>query len=570
MSDKYEDNFWGQIDILHQKTKRQQISFNYLMDMLSKFQDGCLNFSKNLQSVLSKRHEIIEYHSMTIYDVSEKYVQTYENFNNQFKDAYNSIKKQIIDPLLKPTNELFNKEKDLYNTYNKYRSQYNNMKLDMEKYRQKYENNMKSCENLIFNSKQMNFLLYASEDEKRKNAKNAFESIKATKQIEDKYRISIDNLNKARESEIQKQADILQFYKKLDLHFYEKMKSIFGTFLITVNKMCKAIISSVDFYGKSFQQVSIEKDIIDYISKNRMDTKIQSKSHFIPYVPIADPTQKIEDTNKLDIYYEVLKELKNYFKDIRTDINMEEEAKRKRLRFLSQRIFKFGNNVAFSAEEKKELLKFFDVPSFRNYFIIVLSKQRTKGRFKRSEVLVRDLADLLLKILDLAEKEKDYVSAKNCIILSQTFYYDGNPQNDDKKKKGNDEQKIYLFELIKNNKWLTSLEFWDGLLTFSIEEDIKKNEANAEKQGISNSENVRKKRFSNVCFSQLLTYTVNMLEFGMDRKSVDSMVEKYSQKYGVTKDLIDTIIASIEMKQQQLGQITKKEETNTKTDLNKE
>jgi hypothetical protein len=226
------------------------------------------------------------------------------------------------------------------------------MKLDMEKYRQKYENNMKSCENLIFNSKQMNFLLYASEDEKRKNAKNAFESIKATKQIEDKYRISIDNLNKARESEIQKQADILQFYKKLDLHFYEKMKSIFGTFLITVNKMCKAIISSVDFYGKSFQQVSIEKDIIDYISKNRMDTKIQSKSHFIPYVPIADPTQKIEDTNKLDIYYEVLKELKNYFKDIRTDINMEEEAKRKRLRFLSQRIFKFGNNVAFSAEEK--------------------------------------------------------------------------------------------------------------------------------------------------------------------------------------------------------------------------
>ena len=71
MRDKYEDNFWGQIDILHQKTKRQQISFNYLMDMLSKFQDGCLNFSKNLQSVLSKRHEIIEYHSMTIYDVSE-------------------------------------------------------------------------------------------------------------------------------------------------------------------------------------------------------------------------------------------------------------------------------------------------------------------------------------------------------------------------------------------------------------------------------------------------------------------------------------------------------------------
>ena len=139
-------------------------------------------------------------------------------------------------------------------------------------------------------------------------------------------------------------------------------------------------------------------------------------------------------------------------------------------------------------------MQLLDNQSFRSYFLVLLSKQRTKGRFKRSEILVRGLSDLLLKILDLAEKQFDYVSAKNCVILSQTFYYEGASKTDDTKKKDNaEEERIYLFELIKNNKWLTSLEFWDGLLDFCIEGDIKKNEVNAEKQGLLNNENAKKK-----------------------------------------------------------------------------
>ena len=140
---------------------------------------------------------------------------------------------------------------------------------------------------------------------------------------------------------------------------------------------------------------------------------------------------------------------------------------------MCERIFKFGNNVVFSPEEKNELLGFLDNRSFRNYFILVLTKQRTKGRFKRSESLVRDLSELLLKILEIAENEKDYESAKNCLILSQTYYYD---KNEDKKKKDNKndkEIKVYLFEFIKNHKWLKNLEFWNGLISQMIEREIK-------------------------------------------------------------------------------------------------
>jgi len=129
-----------------------------------------------------------------------------------------------------------------------------------------------------------------------------------------------------------------------------------------------------------------------------VEKKVQSASEFIPYVPSADPTNKKDDSSKLDFYYKVMKTLKSNFKDIRNDIDIEEETKKKRLRYLCERIFKIGSSVSFSKEEKNELLAFLEIPSNKKYFIVVLSRQRTKGRFKRSKSLVRDLADILLKI----------------------------------------------------------------------------------------------------------------------------------------------------------------------------
>ena len=576
MEEKYEENLWGQIDLLHQKSKRQQISFNYLLEMLKAFQEGFLEFSKVLQNILNKSHEIIEYHSTSIYDSAEKFVKSYEAMTKEFKEAYNNIKKQILDPVNKPTNEMFTKENELYKSYIKCRNQYNNSKSIIEKCYQNYENNMKFCENTIVNSKQIEILPYAGADEKKKNEKKANESIKSAKGIEDKYKNSIDNSNKARELEIQKQQELLQYYQKLDINFYEKVKSIFGLYLALNNKIIKNISSSLEFLGKSYQQIEIEKDINNFISNNKSEKKLQEISTFKPYVPFSDPTNKKEDANKLNISYEVLKILKNNFKDIRNDINMEEETKRRRLRFLSEKIFKFGNNISFLPEEKKELMSFLEIPSFREYFLIVLSKQRTKGRFKRSESLVRDLSDLLLKILEMAENEKDHESAKNCIILSQTYYFEQNIENK-KKNDGKKEEvkKIYLFELIKNNKWLKSLEFWEGLIEKMIEREIKKTEEVGKKQGIEENEKTKNKRTSNICFSQLLTFSSNMMEFGLNKDDIVKTVDKYALKYGVSEELAATIYSTIEMKQQEISsnlinQENKNKETNEDINNKKE
>ena len=557
MNEKYEDKLWSQIEILHQKNKRQQVSFNYFIDMLNKFQEACFEFSKNIQNILSKTHEIIENHSTTMYESIEKFVILYETFNKEFKEAQNAIKTQIIDQILKPTNDLFNREKEYYNSYNKIKTLYNSSKVSLDKCKQNYDNNMKLCESAIFNSKQIDVMIYAGEEEKIKNAKSANNSIKNTKPIEEKYITAVESANKCREVEIKGHTKLLQFYQKMDINFYEKIKYGIGIYLAVANKMCKNIVNASEFLGAAYNKISIEKDIMDFIRDNKVEKNVQSVSEFIPYVPSADPTNKKEDSSKLDIYYEVMKTLKSNFKDIRNDIDIEEETKKKRLRYLCERIFKIGSSVSFSKEEKNELLAFLEIPSYKKYFIVVLSRQRTKGRFKRSESLVRDLADILLKILDLAEKEKDYESAKNCIILSQTYFYE---KGEDKKKKDKNEslKKIYLFEFIKNNEWLKSNEFWDGLITLMINVEVKKNEETAAKQGIEETETMIKSRLSNICFSQLITFTSNMLDFGIDKVEVEKIVDDYCKKYEIQKEFIEVIYSNINTKSQEIKEAQNK------------
>ena len=560
MNEKYDEKLWGQIEVLHQKSKRQQTSFNYVMEMLRSLQEACSDFSKIIQNILNKYHQIIEYHSISMYDSADKFFKSFESLAKEFKEGYNDIKKQLIDPIMKPTNEWFTKENELYKAYVKCRTTYNNNKLSIEKYKQNYENSMKLCENYIINSQQMQILPYASPDEKKKIEKKAKDQIKSSRNVEEKYINIIDNTNKSRDIEIQKQQELLQYYQRLDITFYEKLKSVFGLYIALMNKVFKNVLTTVDFLGKSYEQITVEKDIIDYISKNKQEKRLQSIVKFVPYIPSSDPSNKNDDPSKLDIYYEVLKTLKNNFKEIRTDINMEEETKRKRLRYLCDRIFKFGNNVSFSSEEKNELMSFLEIPSFKNYFIIVLSKQRTKGRFKRAESLVRDLSDLLLKILEIAEKEKDYESAKNCIILSQTYYFEEkcDPKKKETDNKNEDTKKVYLFELIKCNKWLTNLEFWDGLVDLMVENEIKKNEEVSKKQGIKDTEKTRKNRASNICFSQLLTYSSNMMEFGMNKEDSKKLINKYAEKYNLSKELAETIYGNVEIKELEIERATTK------------
>ena len=130
-------------------------------------------------------------------------------------------------------------------------------------------------------------------------------------------------------------------------------------------------------------------------------------------------------------------------------------------------------------------------------------------------------------ILDVAQRKKDYISAKNCIILSQTFYY-----NDESKP----DKKVYILENIKNHTWIKSITFWkDFILLMIVKEFRKLEDMNTnEKLIIAKNKNISenvKPKIGEVLFSQLLPYVGNMIEFNVDKKFIIKILDDINNRY---------------------------------------
>ena len=218
-------------------------------------------------------------------------------------------------------------------------------------------------------------------------------------------------------------------------------------------------------------------------------------------------------------------------------IKKEEEMKKKRLRYLCFKIFQPNSNISFDSEEKKELLEYMKENICRKYFLIILSKQRIRGKFKRSKKLLEELAEIFDFLLDIAENNKDFESARNCMILGQTFYCECKNNND-----GKIYQK-YLIKFIKNDKWYKKKEFWEEMIEFMIETEIKKN-INLNLKNYNNPV-LRQRTLANVGFSQILPYTQNMLDLNFSKEQVTEIAKKFIEKYKLEDSFAEVIYNNI-------------------------
>ena len=222
----------------------------------------------------------------------------------------------------------------------------------------------------------------------------------------------------------------------------------------------------------------------------------------------------------------IVKEMKSYVEGIFE--NYDEKLEDKKNRFRDLIIKFFDKNRQTTEDDKKQLLEFVEDTRTHGIFLIVLAKLRTNNRFCRDRFLIELLSDIMLKLLDNAQKINDFSIAKNCLILSQTFFfYDENDKN----------KKIYISNYIKKHPWLQSPRFWgDFILRQILSEFNKVEERNKgiERMIISLRKCVpenMKPRIGEVLFSQLLPYVGNMNEVEVDKKVtikiVDSILEKF-------------------------------------------
>jgi hypothetical protein len=219
------------------------------------------------------------------------------------------------------------------------------------------------------------------------------------------------------------------------------------------------------------------------------------------------------------------------------NLNLEIEEEKIKCLQLTQKIFNLENpksqNNFPTEEEIDQLDKLLDKHHNRVVFLQQLSEFRNKGKFEISQKTFDIFDKLFNTMINTVQRDNDFHAVKNAIIISQTYYIKGEKEND----------KIYLQKRIQNNEIFKSQKFWEEFLEFSINKEIVNCVSNDVKSGNILKENRRETedKMSNIAFSQIVPYTDNMKEFGLDKEIIKQVVFPRMEKYKMSDELIESI-----------------------------
>jgi hypothetical protein len=180
-------------------------------------------------------------------------------------------------------------------------------------------------------------------------------------------------------------------------------------------------------------------------------------------------------------------------------------------------------------------MKFIKERKYRKYFLNSLNKFRIAGLFTIEDKSFSYLGELLNLILDDASKEKDYESAKFCMILSQTFYRVSTDPNN---------LRIFLQAAIETHEIWKQTEFWEGIIKYSIHEEVyhQKNYNNYTQE----SPDDKQLRIQSIAFGQLLSFTFNMLSFEIPKEKVRETINSFCKSFKIGEELSSQIIKSVD------------------------
>ena len=527
---KYEDLLINKVKIesMHERFLKQLSFMKNMRDLASVYCDSCVEYSnKNpLKYIKLSRKDPLDKLTMGLNDTNILIHSYIYNQKTIYENLAQSIKEEIISKI--PKDSVDKNEKELFNKSKSILKDYNNMKNNLQKVKTEYNNYFKTLEKMYRDNEE-------NKVDKSKNESKIKKTIDYLKNTYKKYHDLIKEINKKKEEKINNEKKLLDFYQKSDIILFNSLNEKVWKFVGLITKVNESNIKLMNELIEIYRKIDINEDTKDFINGY---SNVKSQEEFFvyePYIPEAKlDTEKVATDEKeceaLNINYRIIAELKKDFHDICPNINMEEENEKCKLRDITQKLF--DPKVKVNNEEFNKVISWLPNKKFRKFIIVTFSNQRTKGRYERSGRVVFSLGKILNQILSLAEKDKNYEEAKHCIILSQTFYSISKITK----------KKFYLFEYIKNNKWLKSFEFWDSITDCMIEIEIESNNKVLGQEALDKeTSDQRRERQSQVCISQLLTFSENMIDFGFSKEEIDKIIKRKIEKFEIIEKFVQII-----------------------------
>ena len=477
---------------------------NYLYNLtncLKDFQIRIKNISLNLQNIeVSPEEKNI--HNL-IESINKEIIEKFEESNKTLNEIYSLFDKYETN--MKQEIKIYKEYKDAFNELYK-------KKKKLEQSKQIYHNTGKQMEYKVIQFVKNNF---RSLDQINQNEflMEELDQITYPPHISyEAYESDLNITNNLIEIYTQMQNKFFNFLPEIiakDDVFYFNLVNTYVNLLENENKKLSEEINSLKD-NKNFEKKENKselKKLVENYEKNKIE---ENKIKFEQY-PTKIELNNCKNKKEFEIYFESINIIKKYVdRKIFPDYNYDIELKNFKMNELIKDLFS-NKREEINQSVKDTFLDLLEESSIYHTFFVILSKLRSNGSFSQPKSLIDLLGQGFEIVLSKSKKNKLYDNVKNCIILSQTYYY----ENDKK-------EKIYIFESIKNNKWLKTPKFWRNFILYLTEKDLGRFDLKKDKDF---------QKLGEVVFSNLLTFASNMKNFEIDKRIVVKIMDEFLEKY---------------------------------------
>ena len=523
-----------------------------LIDYFTKYNDSTKEYLKNLK-ILQKNYSnnLKKNEINNECDMSELYKLTIL-IPSLIKEKIGAFS-LLTDLLTKSINEVNNTFEENDRILKNIESDYIDSKKDLEtknKLMEKLKNNFFSkaqeTENLLIKYQKEKKSSKLKNNNKDMNEKIE-ESLNEMKRAEEEYINLLPNIQNLEDSFISSIESFKNTKKTILCSNVNLLKESIQNFIINYKNAFKMIFIEQDEELREMIELKLGEEIEKLIEKNRLINKPFRKCKIEPY------KMKLLDTHKeqlfsCDLYkdltsneiddndiFEIANKIYENLSLKNPKYNIEIEKDKIITNNIANKILAFSNqNISLEKPTKEEINKIktlMDSKYNREIFIQKLNEFRNHGVFIIPNENFVIIGEIINSILNRIMNDSDYYSAKNCLILSQTFY----------KKK--DDQKIFLQEEIKNNPLFKNKLFWDDFILYSIQVGIT--------ESISSNLNYMNgdiKQYNNIVFAQLIPLADNMIEFGLDKEVIKELINQKIEYYKLTEESKKIIMDILEPK----------------------
>ena len=522
----FERDLWGQYNKLHERLLKQIEYYKYLKKLFTPIHASFADLDKKINSMKINMDPTIPtelYLDSKTADSDQK--ETNSNWYGipltmkVIKDIIaNDIENytQVLFHSIKNIETLISKmkeEKSEYDDFLKCLNSLSESKRIMDKNMKFYHLKMGVAEQAVIDLKKVEILNMRINDDPSVLESKEILNTKSSQLTNDAiktfniYKESIKKANNIREESIKRQKNLLFSYQKIEEES-GKVNTTLSNLVVSNLKF------QIEFNQDKYKQIeniknniNIVKDIKQLIINYAGNSKPEEEIQFIHFPSVINCDQ-IESNQKFEIDMHVIEYVKGFLEEEYPDYDKDLEKRKNDMRETLYKLFE-----EFNDEGRNKMIEYMKDYRLSFYFLLLLSKLRTNNRFEQSEQLIDSLGIIFNQILDFSEAKKLYRNARNCLLLSQTFFYKKNSC------------KYYLIEKIRRHKWLLSSYFWIGFIDEMIDQEI--DEFLSFHQGIIKndilncSEKINesiKLKLSQLLFCQLPMHVNNMNEFKLDLK----------------------------------------------------